>query len=199
MARANVSPHRSSPARRDNSRARLWRASLHTRCSASVARGKSNHRGDISKVSALPNGNRFSNRVLIQASDLPGRLSGKRFDCIVAMDLVDDTNASEFLGIVHELLTPGGEMVSYESNPWNPVHKLRRGLLRLIGKRDPRNLISRSRSAAELLSDIGFVRVYAAYNDFVFAPLNRPLIWLLRNLSILLENAPSCAHWPVRS
>ena len=125
----------------------------------------------------------------IQASDLPGRLSGKRFDCIVAMDLVDDTNASEFLGIVHELLTPGGEMVFYESNPWNPVHKLRRGLLRLIGKRDPRNLISRSR-LSELLSDIGFVRVYAAYNDFVFAPLTRPLIWLLRNLSILLENAP---------
>ena len=125
----------------------------------------------------------------IQASDLPGRLSGQRFDCIVAMDLVDGTNASEFLGIVHELLTPGGEMVFYESNPWNPVHKLRRGLLRLIGKRDPRNLISRSR-LSELLSDIGFIRVYTAYNDFVFAPLSRPLIWLLRNLSILLENAP---------
>jgi hypothetical protein len=28
------------------------------------------------------------------------------------------------------------------------------------------------------------------YNDFVFAPLTRRLIWLLRNLSILLENAP---------
>ena len=125
----------------------------------------------------------------IQASDLPGRLSGRRFDCIVAMDLLDRTNSSEFLGIVHELLTPGGEMVFYESNPWNPVHKLRRGLLGLIGKRDPRNLISRP-SLYELLSDIGFIRVYAAYNDFVFAPLNRPLIWLLRNLSILLENAP---------
>src|SRR5262249_38063834 len=28
------------------------------------------------------------------------------------------------------------------------------------------------------------------YNDFVFAPLTRRLIWLLRNLSILLENTP---------
>jgi glycosyltransferase involved in cell wall biosynthesis len=34
------------------------------------------------------------------------------------------------------------------------------------------------------------VRVYAVYNDFVFAPLTRGLIWWLRNLSILLENAP---------
>ena len=44
--------------------------------------------------------------------------------------------------------------------------------------------------STRLLSEIGFIRVYAAYNDFVFAPLTRPLIWLLRNLSILLENAP---------
>jgi dolichol-phosphate mannosyltransferase len=125
----------------------------------------------------------------IEASDLPGRLSGRRFDCIVAMDLLDRTNSADLLGIVHELLTPGGEMVFYESNPWNPVHKLRRGFSRLIGKRDPRNLIDRA-SLYEVLSEIGFIRAYAAYNDFVFAPLTRPLIWLLRNLSILLENTP---------
>jgi hypothetical protein len=105
------------------------------------------------------------------------------------MDLLDRTNSSELLGIAHELLTPGGEMVFYESNPWNPVHKLRRGLSDLVGKRDPRNLVSRP-NLYELLSEIGFIRVYAAYNDFVFAPLTRPLIWFLRNLSILLENAP---------
>ena len=64
----------------------------------------------------------------VEASDLLGRLSARRFDCIVAMDLLDRTNSSELLGIVHELLTPGGEMVFYESNPWNPVHKLRRGI-----------------------------------------------------------------------
>jgi dolichol-phosphate mannosyltransferase len=125
----------------------------------------------------------------IQASDLPGRLSGRRFDCIVAMDLLDRTNSSELLRIVHELLTPGGEMVFYESNPWNPVHKLHRAISSLVGKHDPRNLVNRP-TLYELLSKIGFTRVYAAYNDFVFAPLTPPLIWLFRNLSILLENAP---------
>ena len=124
-----------------------------------------------------------------QASGLPGRLSGRHFDCVVAMDLLDRANSSELLRIVHELLKPGGEMVFYESNPWNPVHKLRRGFSCLVGKRDPRNLMSRP-CLHKLLSDLGFIHVYAAYNDFVFAPLNRPLIWFLRNLSILLENAP---------
>ena len=126
---------------------------------------------------------------LLEAAALLEGLGGRRFDCVVAIDLLDRSNASQFLKIVHKLLAPGGEMIFYESNPWNPVHKLRGVLSRLVGKRDPRNLINRSR-LHELLSEIGFIQIYAVYNDFVFAPLTRPLIWFLRNLSILLENAP---------
>jgi hypothetical protein len=58
-----------------------------------------------------------------------------------------------------------------------------------VGKRDPRHLLSRPH-LYELLAETGFIGVDAVYNDFVFAPLTRRLIWLLRNLSILLENAP---------
>jgi dolichol-phosphate mannosyltransferase len=126
---------------------------------------------------------------LFELTDLPGPLAGRRFDCIVAMDLLDRRVSSQLLQVVHELLVPGGEMVFYESNPWNPVHKVRGLFLRVFGKRDPRNLISRP-DLYELLSEIGFIRIYAVFNDFVFAPLTEPLIWFLRNLSILLENAP---------
>lgn len=126
---------------------------------------------------------------LIQLQDFPGPLAGRQFNYVVAMDLLDRTTSSELLEQVFELLAPGGEIVFYESNPWNPVHKLRGLLLRLVGKRDPRNLIDRP-SLYELLSEIGFIRIYAVFNDFVFAPLTRSLIWLLRNVSILLENAP---------
>ena len=126
---------------------------------------------------------------LLEAAALLRGLDGRRFDCVVAIDLLDRSNSSQLLEIVHKVLAPGGEMVFYESNPWNPVHKLRGALSRLVGKRDPRKLINRPR-LYELLSEIGFIRVYAVYNDFVFAPLTRPLIWFLRNLSILLENAP---------
>ena len=125
----------------------------------------------------------------IQLQDFPGALAGRKFDYIIAMDLLDRTTSSELLEKVYELLAPGGEIVFYESNPWNPVHKLRGLLLKLSGKRDPRNLVDRH-GLYELLSEIGFIRVYAVFNDFVFAPLTRPLIWLLRNISILLENAP---------
>lgn len=126
---------------------------------------------------------------LIQLRDFPGALAGRQFDYIIAMDLLDRSTSSELLEVVHKLLAPGGEILFYESNPWNPMHKLWALLLKLVGKPDTRNLIDRP-GLYELLSEIGFIRIYAVFNDFVFAPLTRSLIWLLRNVSILLENAP---------
>src|SRR5262249_11400282 len=38
--------------------------------------------------------------------------------------------------------------------------------------------------------EVGFIRVFAVFNDYVYAPLSRRLIWILRNLSIVLENTP---------
>jgi dolichol-phosphate mannosyltransferase len=126
---------------------------------------------------------------LLQLSEFPGPLADRRFDYVISMDLLDRRNSSELLGALYGLLSPGGELVCYESNPWNPVHKMRGLLLKLVGRRDPRNLISRP-DLYELLSEIGFIRIYAVFNDFVFAPLTHTLIWFLRNASILLENAP---------
>lgn len=125
----------------------------------------------------------------LELSDFSSSLRGRRFDCIVAMDLVDRHHASYLLKSVYELLEPGGKMVFYESNPLNPFLALRRLFLRVSGRQDPRRLLSRSQ-LYRMLAGSGFVDVYAVYNDFVFAPLTRRLIWLLRNLSILLENAP---------
>ena len=132
----------------------------------------------------LPPGAEF-----VRASALPGELTGRRFDFIVAMDLLDQRNCAWFLAHVYDLLKPGGQVLFYESNPWNPVLQLRRAILRSVGRRDQRHLLSRS-DLYELMSEVGFLRVFAVYTDFVYAPLTRSLIWLLRNLSILLENAP---------
>ena len=117
---------------------------------------------------------------LLEISDIPGSLSGRRFDYVVAMDLLDRSYGSRFFAAVKELLAPGGEVVAYESNPGNPILRLRRLLLRLLRKPDPRHLLRRSQ-IYDLISAVGFISVYAVYNDFVFPPLTRRLIWLLRN------------------
>jgi dolichol-phosphate mannosyltransferase len=161
-----------------------------TRALRSVTRGENPIAAITFQPQLSPPGPRTQDgQEFLAVSSLPGSLVGRQFDCIVAMDLLDKESSSELLSIVHELLAPGGEMIFYESNPWNPVHNLRALGARLLGRPDPRSLLSRPK-LYELLSEIGFIRIYAVYNDFVFAPLTASIIWFLRNLSILLENAP---------
>ena len=75
---------------------------------------------------------------LLAVSDLPESLSGRGFDYVVAMDLLDRSYASKLLAMVHAVLAPGGELVFYESNPGNPILQLRRIFLRMLGKPDHR-------------------------------------------------------------
>jgi len=130
-----------------------------------------------------------ANVEFIATDRIPASFENRRFDFVVAHDLLDERSCAWLMTHILELLKPGGEVVFFESNPWNPVLKLRRGLARIFGRRDPRRLLSRP-ALYELMSELGFIRTFAVYNDFVFAPLTRGLVWLLRNASIMLENAP---------
>lgn len=116
-------------------------------------------------------------------------LEGKKFDFIIGMDILDEENSGWLLQNVHELLQPGGQVIFYESNPWNPVLKLKRFLGKLSKRPDPRRLLNRQK-LYELISELGFIRIFITYNDFVYKPLTKSMIWVLRNLSILLENTP---------
>ncbi len=124
----------------------------------------------------------------VHAARLPGGLPLGQFDLVVALEVLDRRGCADLLRHVHELLRPGGQAVFFESNPWNPMLRARRALARMGGE-DRRQLMSRP-LLYELLSEVGFIRVFAVYTDFVYAPLTRRLVWLLRNLSIVLENAP---------
>lgn len=125
----------------------------------------------------------------IRTSSFPGVLANRCFDFVVAMDLLDERNCPWFLLNVHELLKPGGQVIFYESNPWNMILGFRRLIARCFGQGDDQRRLLSRRALYELISEVGFIRVFAVYNDFVYAPLARRLMWLLRNLSILMENA----------
>ena len=123
------------------------------------------------------------------AASLPGVLAGRRFDFVVGLDLLDRPSAARLLEIAHDLLVPGGQVLFVESNPWNPAFRLKAALGRLWGELEPRSLHSR-RQLYELCSEVGFIRVFSVYTDFVYPPLGARLVRFLRGLSIVLENTP---------
>ena len=121
--------------------------------------------------------------------DLPGVLRGRTFDHVVALDMLDRRHCAQVLEAVHALLAPGGRFVFYETNPWNPALKVYRALGRMFGRDDPRSLLSRS-ELYELISELGFVHVFALCNDFLYRPLTRALARPLRSVNCVLENTP---------
>jgi len=113
---------------------------LFTRALAHVTRGEN----PITSVTFQPASHaRVPGVEHLFAAEFPGPLAGRRFDLVVAMDLLDRRNSAWLLGHVHELLEPGGQLVFYESNPWNPVRRLRALLARLGSDPDPRDLLGR--------------------------------------------------------
>ena len=82
------------------------------------------------------------------ATTCPPRWKGGRSTSSSARDLLDRRELGRMLQHVHELLKPGGHVLLYESNPWNPVLKVRRALHRLTGNTAPtRGSCSAARSS----------------------------------------------------
>lgn len=131
----------------------------------------------------------YSSVEFLNLTSFPGQVQGRYFDYIIAMDILDKSNCSWILQNIYDLLAPGGQIILYESNPWNVMLQANRFMNKLFGSPDQRQLVNRSQ-LYELFSQLGFIKVFAVFNDFVYAPLSPKGVWLLRNLSILLENLP---------
>jgi SAM-dependent methyltransferase len=129
---------------------------------------------------------------VVRLTGLPGGLAGRTFDYVVAGNLLDCANAPELLRQVYDLLRPGGRMLFFETNPWNPVFRLRRALgrtLPFVLRGDERTLPNQVQ-LYELLSELGFVRIAATSYDFLYPPIPRWLLLVARNLSLVMENTP---------
>jgi dolichol-phosphate mannosyltransferase len=147
----------------------------------------------ITALSFIPDANRPTylpdNVEFLRFSSSTRFVEERTFDFIIAHDMLDRRSAVWLLQQIYNALSPGGRMLLYESNPWNVLLRLRRLLALVFGHKDPRLLLSRS-DLYEMVSEVGFVSIFAVFNDFVYAPLTRQMVWLLRNLSIVLENTP---------
>jgi SAM-dependent methyltransferase len=129
---------------------------------------------------------------LIVLDSFPGELRGRTFDYIVASNVLDLGNTAWMLKETQHLLRPGGRLLFFEANPWNPVFQIRR----LASKWIPfchdagYRALPTQIHLYELMSELGFVRVATSCYDFLYPPIPRWLMRAARNLSLILENTP---------
>lgn len=136
-----------------------------------------------------PTGTGFPEESLLSAEEFFHlQATGRKFNHVVGLDLLDNRNCGDFLSRVLDALETGGQAIFFVTNPWNPILRLRR-LLGLASK-DHRQLLSRPQ-LYELMSEIGFIRIFAVFNDFVYGLLAKIAPVFIRNASVLAENVPS--------
>ena len=128
----------------------------------------------------------------VQLTGFPGELHGREFDYVVATNVLDHECAVTLLTEVQRLLKPGGRLLFFETNPWNPVFQLRKRISRVLPflrRGDERTLHNRVQ-LYELISGLGFVSIGATCYDFLYPPIPRWSLPLMRPLSLVMENTP---------
>jgi 2-polyprenyl-3-methyl-5-hydroxy-6-metoxy-1,4-benzoquinol methylase len=119
----------------------------------------------------------------------PDALGSRTFDCIIVHNMLGQPYAPLLIDWIFHRLKDGGQVVFFETNPWNPYHIIMRIAQRFLGRPSAPNSLSQLQ-LYELMSDIGLIRIVIRFTDFVYPPLPRSLIWFFKNISVVLENAP---------
>ncbi len=123
--------------------------------------------------------------------EFPGELAERRFDFIVGYQVLTDKNCGELFSELKKLLNPGGQILFFDSNPWNPYNRIRRMFSRLMFWKGNREKESLNRvDLFTLISEVGFIKIKTLPYDFLFPPIPRFLLWPMQNLSLILENFP---------
>jgi dolichol-phosphate mannosyltransferase len=140
-----------------------------------------------SKHSSLP-----ENIERIYLGEFPGKLRERSFDFIVAYQLLTDENAGTLLLGLKKLLKPGGQILFFDPNPWNPYYRVRRLVSKLffLVKGAEKNESLNRVDLFTLLSEAGYIKIKILPYDFLFPPVPKILLWPMQNLSLILENFP---------
>jgi dolichol-phosphate mannosyltransferase len=129
----------------------------------------------------------------VRLSGFPGELGSRQFDYVIASNVLERFSAALLLTEVRELLKPGGQLLFFETNPWNPLFQLRRRLGRVVPflrRGDELALLHSRVQLYELLSEVGFVGIGTICYDFLYPPIPRWSLPVMRPLSLVMENTP---------
>ncbi len=123
----------------------------------------------------------------------PAALGEKRFDYVVAYNMLDDKIFDLFICKVKDIIAPSGGILLFQPNSWNPYYRLRRIIRRLLPikwRRPSEDFLLNRFQIFTLLSEVGYTHINVLPYDFLYSPIPGFLLWPAKNISLILENCP---------
>lgn len=132
------------------------------------------------------------NVTVAEIRDLAADLAGRQFDYIVGTAILSHRDYEATLSILYKLLKPGGQILFFEANYWNPqvlVKSLFPAIRRWSGNASCQIAIRRSplRKAA---SKQGFTAIEVLPFDILHPMLPLRFVRLVQNAAFVVEQAP---------
>jgi len=116
-----------------------------------------------------------SKNVVVRFMDqFPGDLVRESYDYVTAHYMLENKSRDLFLHEIRHMLKPGGGLLMFELNPWNPYYRLRHIVQKLIPLRwsRPAEPVALNRyHLYAVLSELGYVNVNALPYDFLYSPI----------------------------
>ncbi len=133
------------------------------------------------------------NLKVIYADSFPGTLAENKFDYVILHHMFVKELSSSLLYKIKALIKPGGGLMLFEVNPWNPYYQFRRAIRTLFPfsyRRPPEGTHLNRIQMFSLFSQAGYTQVNILPYDFLYAPVPKFLLWPAQQLSVILENFP---------
>ncbi|MGH9837761.1 MAG: glycosyltransferase, partial [Blastocatellia bacterium] len=139
-----------------------------------------------------PAQSRLPNTEFVHVTDLAADLPEGAFDYVVGTVILCHDLYPQTLAALHRLLKPGGHLLFFEANYWNP-QVLLKNLIRPLGRwsGDARCHVGmRKYELMKRASHQGFTNIEIIPYDIIHARLPRPLLPPVQSASFILEQTP---------
>ncbi len=128
----------------------------------------------------------------VSVSDLANQFPPESFDYIVGTAIICHDLYPQTLAALQKLLKPGGQLLFFEANYWNPQVFLKNHIpiVRKMSNHPPCQIGMRRYQLMRIASQQGFVNLEIVPYDIIHPWTPRPIIPLLQSVAFLLEHAP---------
>jgi SAM-dependent methyltransferase len=134
----------------------------------------------------------LANTTFVHVSDLATGFPGASFDYIVGTAILSHNAYAENLAILRRLLKPGGQILFFEANFWNPQVALKNSI-KPIGRwtgNAPCQVAFKKARLSQIASDEGYTKVSVIPYDIVHPCLPRSWIDFVSSVARIFEHTP---------